>query len=473
MAHIERLLTAPDAEKLFTDIRRFARAYSEIDDNDLENVRDLLSAYMRKTPAQLTHQQQKFVLLSASIALNYVRWLAHVECEDELAAALDALALDDVQLPKPDAKQPRRAIKRRCKIAQLRRIEAHAISSGCVHKGAQEKCSDYAHAVRSDDLDKQKLFAEQHVLKCTDGTEIPMSSGSGQMHNRISELFVRAKGLEKIAEKAGMLPVFVTLTLPGEYHAHSTNQDKRASVWNGMMPWDSSRTLARRVKLLHDSLRQHADFYAVKGVEAHEDGTPHMHALYYLHDERHLEILEQVVRKHFGKSDIRVIKKEKENDASPTTYIIKYAIKSLNINDGECSRDLTARYVSQRRGYEIIDETGSTTKWREMRRIQRGSAEYDALGLWGRALWKCAHKNHEGKYNYQKFLEILQFLGARIRIIYNENAVCGIEIEDEYETATGRTFPKIAQIVTHGIKNWIVVNVLDRVLTQHHAKIPI
>src|SRR5690606_24286303 len=111
MPQLDRLLTASDAEKILHEIRLFARAYSEIDENDLENVRCLLSAYMRKTPVQLVTDQQKFVLLSESISLNYMRWLARIECEDELSAALDALALDDIKLPKPDAKQPRRAIK--------------------------------------------------------------------------------------------------------------------------------------------------------------------------------------------------------------------------------------------------------------------------------------------------------------------------------------------------------------------------
>lgn len=370
-----------------------------------------------------------------SSALNYTLWLAKKYNNLVLIDLIRIIRRDEIEIPKLTCLVPERVIKIKVRLEHARRVEACAIKFRRVHgrKDGQQIVSDQTHEFRGQMLKQQDQFTKLNYLENIDTKEIlGMTSTSDQRKKRAAEIYARVLGLQIYASRLGLVPVFITATLPSEYHANPRTKDQ--GEWNGTMPWDATRDLQSRFKQFHDAMRKatHQRILACKGLESHSDGCPHAHCVYFVdpmharklfgnYDKPKKERGMGLIDRYFGIVDARLIIKRNESDATPASYVMKHIINSLlcSIDDSNLDengelidsrpRDDSARWLCRRRGYEIIDIPGSATAWRQIRAVKRGTQAHKELmrSAEGRAMWHAAtgYYDEERRPNYADFLE--------------------------------------------------------------------
>lgn len=156
----------------------------------------------------------------------------------------------------------------------------------------------------------------------------------GEIQNRINTLV-------DIAQEKGLKPVFMTLTLPSEYHpkkeirlANGKTKTVDNKKYNGMSPRESTKILTRMfARLRHDrSLKDigkhQRDYFRVN--EPHKDGTPHTHILMFLPEERIPRVIKAF--KHLFDSKANDIQKITDDIKNATAYVMKYINKTLPLS---------------------------------------------------------------------------------------------------------------------------------------------
>ena len=162
--------------------------------------------------------------------------------------------------------------------------------------------------------------------------------------------------IEAIAKEKDLVPVFVTLTLPSEYHPFKSIKYKDKRLYTDLNHEFEFNCIEESIKQGYDYLNHiYRTFYKrvknnvtdllyVKVVEAHKTFIPHFHILFFVKKE---EI--RIIRKNFdnishefnlSQTDLELVNvnelQEKKNPNIKTgvnrasKYIMKYITKSLN-----------------------------------------------------------------------------------------------------------------------------------------------
>jgi len=185
-------------------------------------------------------------------------------------------------------------------------------------------------------LKLQKDFLNSNVIydKIT-GNSIPLSSivlspnhspnrYYGEIQNRVNTLINEADNRE-------LVPLFMTITLPSEYHPFK--QGSKGTLiknpkYNGTRPSEALKVLTKRfAKLRNDrSLRNITKderiYYRVN--EPHKSGTPHTHILYYVPKDSVYKVM-TAFKRLFPQQGNDI-----QNDINNSTaYIMKYINKTL------------------------------------------------------------------------------------------------------------------------------------------------
>ena len=149
-------------------------------------------------------------------------------------------------------------------------------------------------------------------------------------HRYHAEIQNRVNTLTGEAERKKLVPVFITITLPSEYHPfrlrHKTFE--RNPKFNGTSPKEAVKVLTKRFaklrndRALRDIGKENRMYFRVN--EPHQSGTPHTHILYYVPKDN----LQRVV-KAFNR-----LFPEKGNDIqtnlrNAAAYVMKYINKTL------------------------------------------------------------------------------------------------------------------------------------------------
>jgi len=149
---------------------------------------------------------------------------------------------------------------------------------------------------------------------------------------RFAEFITISKGIEKRADALGLVSSFLTLTLPPEYHSHPLNGD--SSKWEGLSPKQSYKKLINIAdklnKVIHKmGLYNSNNFFSIKIVEPHHDGTPHFHIiLYYQADYK--ENIKSAICYQYGdhsfndKSNLYNLIDIDRTISTPTYYLCKH-----------------------------------------------------------------------------------------------------------------------------------------------------
>ncbi|WP_185817541.1 replication endonuclease [Shewanella atlantica] len=232
-------------------------------------------------------------------------------------------------------------------------------------------------------------WLEMTMIESESGMMLPLAdaaaSGTANPSNRFTELVVRARGLEEMAEDAEKIGLFITLTAPSKYHAVSHK-------WNEEAPKVAQRYLVGQWAKMRAKLnRNGVDVSGLRVVEPHKDGTPHWHLLVFVKPDE-VELFKSVLKeyafevdgKEAGAAENRLlIEPIDAAKGSAVGYVIKYLSKNIAGEHMEGEKDLTADVDAQRgarlatawasrhrlRQFQFFG-TSSVSIWRELRRFR-------------------------------------------------------------------------------------------------------
>jgi len=168
-----------------------------------------------------------------------------------------------------------------------------------------------------------------------------------------AEIQNRINTLEKEAKLSGLTPVFLTMTLPSEFHEmkHYNGELVSNPKYNGTTPKEAVKILTKEwAKLRQDrSLKELGKsermYYRVN--EPHKDGTPHTHILLFIPSNR-IDRVKSAFKRLFNQSG----NKFETNIRSAASYIMKYINKTLPLSKKErlteTERYLNAWYIKHR-----------------------------------------------------------------------------------------------------------------------------
>lgn len=211
-------------------------------------------------------------------------------------------------------------------------------------------------------ISKQKMFLNASFLyDYTTKTHIPLAdlviSANLAPERYYAEVQNRVNTLEAIARKRELQPLFMTLTLPSEYHKHKTTKKGdvvRNPKYNGVSSKEAVKALTKMfAKLRHDrSLKELSkeDRIYFRVNEPHQDGTPHTHILMFIPHHRIAKVKEAYCRLYDNRAnDLQVITDQINNSVA---YVMKYINKTLPLSKKEGLSDkeqyLNAWFVKHR-----------------------------------------------------------------------------------------------------------------------------
>lgn len=182
-------------------------------------------------------------------------------------------------------------------------------------------------------LNKTCLYdkiTEQHIPLA----DITMSANVNA-NRYYAEIQNRINTLVQDAESRNLVPLFMTITLPSEYHKMKTHRVTKNLIpnplYNGIAPREANKELTKMfARLRHDrSLKELSKdervYYRVN--EPHKDGTPHTHILMFIPKSCVDRVVKAFNRLFFQKSN-----KIETNIRNASAYIMKYINKTLPLS---------------------------------------------------------------------------------------------------------------------------------------------
>lgn len=273
-------------------------------------------------------------------------------------------------------------------------------SKGSVGLGASPYISGISEARVKARIDASDEFLSAAEIESDLGDIVPMAevvaSSLANPRNRLSELYVRARGFDQIAEESGLSSYMLTITTPSRFHVRNANKDKSGSYPNpkfdGSTPSDGQthlRTVWARIRA--KAARQKIEVFGIRVAEAHHDGTPHWHLCIHVSQKQADEFIEicrsyacedspselSTPRRLRARFDAELIDTSR---GSPRSYLFKYLAKNLTggVDKSDETGELIATEVPrvQRwaslwgiRQFQVFGSP-SVTVWRELRRLR-------------------------------------------------------------------------------------------------------
>lgn len=276
---------------------------------------------------------------------------------------------------------------------------------------------------------QNRRFLADATLCDSDGRQIALPAGKGE-RQRFASIYARARGVEQIAEARGLIALFCTATLPGEYHAQPS--PTRKSAWAGLSPAEGQIELNARWRALGRDLAREriTPPMIIRVVEPHRDGCPHWHWLAYVQPEA-AERYTEICAKHFGDLDTPALKIERINraacaaagkaGASATSYLTKYLLKAtgnaFDKSDAPADQVKAWRTAWVTRAVQFSGKllNGSATAWDECRRLRLGTDRCPQLNEQAAALFVAAQGAGDVRHDFAQFVGLLTSLKAQER----------------------------------------------------------
>lgn len=226
--------------------------------------------------------------------------------------------------------------------------------------------------------EKNTEYMSRVVAVGPKGQRVKMSSPAQQAARRYAELMLRSDALAK--RNQGKLALFVTVTVPEQWHPTTTKSGKREENPHydfSVGPREAQKWLNKQWSRLRATKfwgRSSVDF--VRVAEPHGDGTPHWHILCWVSKEDKDELI-SLIRHYFIEDDASEARKRHgveidilDDDAMPVVaYLAKYIGKQVRqqerITGTEKAND--SNPVAWRRAHNIRSFATSAKKatlWR-------------------------------------------------------------------------------------------------------------
>lgn len=291
-----------------------------------------------------------------------------------------------------------------CPKAQVRVLRRRASKArqaasalfGTVGRGGADYADSYSVARWRERQASAKTWAEKRdvVIDMGDGKEIrvPLSEViESAAKGNLAQLYAMHLGVDEWAKKEGLTPIFLTLTLPPEYHPNPTHG--RAG-WNPrflpdvadaalMRLWANFRARLAKANIRADGLRV---------VEPHRDGCPHLHAQIYVAPEavQKVDMILQALRPEPvpGRRRATTLTIIDTNRGSAPTYVLKYLLKARN--NSEAAKAAAGGNAGED-GDHLASHDG-VRAWASERTIRR----FAWVGLHGvNAIWRAIRARKE------------------------------------------------------------------------------
>ncbi|MEZ5551557.1 MAG: replication endonuclease [Pseudomonadales bacterium] len=252
---------------------------------------------------------------------------------------------------------------------------------GYVRNGKALYLSDPIYKLKQARDASNRVMLEEELVAISDhGDMEPVAALSDKTVSnpkiRRAELMTRISGMEDYATKHGHDSLFITLTLPGEWHVANKSDGSLVKNYNGSNPieanaWFNDRWRQCRAGLNDAGLL----YYGFRVIEPHHDGTPHWHLLVFVPAELR-DAFKRSIEHYFGREHpnpaigIKIVDGDPKK-GSATAYIAKYVSKNI---DGEAlgveERGHASRIVAWARiwGFRQFDQFGcpSVGVWRRL-----------------------------------------------------------------------------------------------------------
>ncbi len=199
-----------------------------------------------------------------------------------------------------------------------------------------------------DKIDNQKAFLQKHYIRV--GTkDIYLSEFTKNAYinsdRYIAEVNHRVWSLYHYANNNNLKNIFLTITLPSQYHPKIKNKYKNPKFIddNEHTPKAGARELSKMYKRLLD-LRAYrnidkSDKCYFRVYEPHKDGTPHLHSSIFVP----IDAIDDVVAsfENFFKTNFPDLQiKIETNINNPVAYLMKYILKTFD--DLRDDKEITA-----------------------------------------------------------------------------------------------------------------------------------
>lgn len=283
--------------------------------------------------------------------------------------------------------------RRRLRQYYGRTLERAAIEARIVHKHADCYASQVAVDRRRAQNARNRALLDEVHAENEDGqaytlAELAALSVSNPKLRR-AELMTRSRGFERIAQWAGDVAEFWTVTCPSRMHPVHSESGKANSAYDGTTPRQAQQYLSGKVwaRARAKFARRGIELYGLRVAEPHHDGTPHWHLLVFMAPERADEA--RAIMRHYALIDSpdekgaqRYRFKAERIDAAKGTatgYLAKYISKAIDGyaidedlfgNDAKSAAERVSAWAATW-GIRQFQQVGgpSVTVWRELRRM--------------------------------------------------------------------------------------------------------
>ncbi|MBS1035554.1 replication endonuclease [Gluconobacter cerinus] len=228
------------------------------------------------------------------------------------------------------------------------------------------------------------------------------------------------KGYEMYGKETGKLPLFLTYTLPPEWHsAPKSLNHRKNNKWNYLLNncREARKAISKDFSRFRANISKKRDLRGSFGLrvnEFHQDGCPHLHTVLWVNPQYRekngdakstVEYIEHVMKNIMCEGrdgrgyDIQIIDETQEGGASPTSYVMKYVRKSLSAlssenmaEDCEFTKYRAMLSATGARAFSFIGSRGIRGLWDRI--YNSNPAEFQDLGEDWQAI---AHHVHEAK----------------------------------------------------------------------------
>lgn len=241
-------------------------------------------------------------------------------------------------------------------------------------------------------------FFKNHELEDEDGNRCSLAdmvlASNANPAKRRTELMVRMRGFEDLADHMGCVGEFYTITAPSRFHSARSSGGLN-NKWDGSSPRDAQKYLCRVWSRIRAALaREDIRIFGFRVVEPHHDGTPHWHMLLFMRPEC-IDAARDIMCYHARIDDSEELQSQKalkarfhvepidKSKGSATGYIAKYISKNIDgfalgdeVDDetGEKCSDMSKHITAWASRWRIrqFQQIGGApvTVWRELRRLR-------------------------------------------------------------------------------------------------------
>lgn len=266
-----------------------------------------------------------------------------------------------------------------------RAFEAAAVRLGFVSVKAGAYASDETVARRLGQVARNKAALASVTMRNEHGTEYALDAlaakGTSNKRIRRGELMLRLAGCEDVANEAGHVGVFFTLTAPSKYHAVLQKSGQINPNYEDYSPREVQTYLQKTwAKIRAAYGRVGIKPYGFRIAEPHHDGCVHWHGLVFMRAcevDWFCSLVEryalEVDGDEPGAQQNRVLfERIDATKGSAAAYIAKYISKNID-DDSEDAHD------------EVVDENGEVQKFAIVNdSVRKASQRVDAwAGVWG------------------------------------------------------------------------------------------